>query len=104
MVKGDKDKGTAYINLALEIDKNIEQKIENNALFAPIQELIRIPNENRKIKMKLSKKENEINEYLENMYGLVASSNLNNEEKEKNGNKEIYIDLEEKEQEQKERE
>ena len=57
LIKGENAKAVNYINLALEIDKTIEKKIEKHPLFLSIKDEIKIPNENRKIEMKLSEKE-----------------------------------------------
>ena len=106
IMKDEKQKAVDYLNLALELDNKIEDKIKNQPLFAPIQDRIRIPNEpSRKINIKLSQKEIETNHYLEEMLNLVDSLNgsnggLNVEEENK-----IEIELEENENEnEKERE
>ena len=44
-------------------------------MFEVIQDKIRIPNETRKIKITLSKKERKTNKYLEEMYNLVDALN-----------------------------
>ncbi len=75
LIKGENENGLNYINLALELNKKIEEKISNHPLFIPIQDKIKIPNETRKIKIKLSKKERKTNKYLEEMYSLVESLN-----------------------------
>jgi len=78
LIKGENAKAVNYINLALEIDKTIEKKIEKHPLFLSIKDEIKIPNENRKIEMKLSEKEIKVNKYLEEMYELVDSLNSGN--------------------------
>ena len=76
LLKDEKEKALHYINLALELDKSLEEKISKQPLFLPIQDRIRIPNEpSRKVKITLSKKERETNKYLEEMYNLVDSLN-----------------------------
>lgn len=99
MLKGNKDKAVTYLNLALELDKeNIEKRIEGQPLFIDIQDKIIIPNETRKIKITLSKREQETNKYLEEMYSLITSlhgSKISNEDAKK---------VEEPEQEQEEKE
>lgn len=75
LIQGENDKALYYINIALELDKKLEEKIVKQPLFLPIQEKIKIPNEPRKIKIKLSKKERKTNKYLEEMYNLVDSLN-----------------------------
>lgn len=75
LIKGENDKALNYINIALELDKDIEKRIVKQPLFLPIKDKIRIPNETRKIKMKLSNRERETNKYLEEMFNLVDSLN-----------------------------
>ena len=79
LLKDEDDKAVNYINLALELDKKIENKIKQQPLFAKIQDRIRIPDEpSRKINICLSEREMKINEYLEEMYSLVDSLNGGN--------------------------
>ncbi|MBR2786872.1 MAG: tetratricopeptide repeat protein [Clostridia bacterium] len=75
LMKGDKQAGLNYINLALELDRNLEKKVAEQPLYAVIQDRIRVPNETRKIKITLSKKERLTNKYLEEMFNLVDSLN-----------------------------
>ena len=75
LLKGQNEKAINYINLALELDKKIEEKISKQPLFEAIQDKIKIPNETRKIKITLSKKERKTNKYLEEMYNLVDALN-----------------------------
>ena len=79
LLKEEDDKAINYINLALELDKKIENKIKQQPLFAKIQDKIRIPDEpSRKINICLSEREIKTNEYLEEMYSLVDSLNGGN--------------------------
>ena len=95
MRKNEKLKAIDYLNLALELDEKIKEKIENQPIFKPIQDKIRIPSEpNKKIKIRLSKKERKTNEYLEEMYSLVDSLNGGNILNNTKDNKEIEIQIE----------
>ena len=79
LLKEEDDKAINYINLALELDKKIENKIKQQPLFAKIQDKIRIPDEpSRKINICLSEREIKTNEYLEEMFNLVDSLNGGN--------------------------
>ena len=79
LLKEEDDKAINYINLAIELDKKIENKIKQQPLFAKIQDNIRIPDEpSRKINICLSEREIKTNEYLEEMYSLVDSLNGGN--------------------------
>jgi len=103
MMREEKQKAVDYLNLALELDSKIEEKIKNQPLFGPIQDRIRIPNEpSRKIKITLSKKEIDTNHYLEEMFNLVDSLNggtgLNIEEE-----NQVEIEIEEQNENEKER-
>lgn len=74
MLKGNKDKAITYLNIALELDKeDIENRIKEQPLFIEIQEKLVIPNESRKIKITLSKREQQNNKHLEEMFSLVDS-------------------------------
>ena len=76
LLRGEEEKALNYINLALELDKEIEKRIAEQTVFLPIQNKIRIPNEpSRHIKITLSEKEIKTNNYLEKMYNLVDSLN-----------------------------
>lgn len=76
LLKGDKVKAINYINIALELDNTLEEKIADQPIFVAIQDKIRIPNEpSKKIVIKLSKKERKTNKYLEEMYNLVDALN-----------------------------
>lgn len=77
LLKEDKEKALNYINLALELDENIKEKIEKQPLFAIIQNRIKVPKGTRKIEIKLTEKEIKTNKYLEEMYSLVDSLNNN---------------------------
>lgn len=97
MLKNQKDKAVAYLNIALELDKNLEEKISSQSIFKPIEDQLRIPNETRKIKITLSKKELINNKYLEDMYDLVDSlhgSKVSAEDEEKEINRFINYELE----------
>ena len=76
LLRGENEKALNYTNLALELDKEIEEKIIQQPLFIPIQDRIRIPDEpSRKVKVNLTDKEVKTNKYLEEMYNLVDSLN-----------------------------
>ena len=97
MIRNQKDKAVAYLNIALELDKNLEEKISAQSIFKPIEDQLRIPNETRKIKITLSKKELINNKYLEDMYDLVDSlhgSKISAEDEEKEINRFINEELE----------
>lgn len=75
MIKGDKDKALNYINLAIELDSEIYQKVKEQNLFIPIMKQIKvIYNENKKIS-KLTGKEKKTQEHLYNVYNLVGDMN-----------------------------
>ncbi len=76
LLNGDNEKALNYINIALELDKDIEDRIKEQPMFLPIQDRIRIPDEpRRKIEITLSEREIKTNNYLEEMYNLVDSLN-----------------------------
>lgn len=101
MLKGNKDKAVTYLNIALELDKeDIEKRIKGQPLFIDIQEKLVIPNESRKIVITLTKREQETNKYLEEMYSIITSlhgSKISNED-----GKDVDEPEEEQEQEQEE--
>ena len=103
IIRGHKDKAIMYLNLALEIDtKEIESRIKQQPLFIEIQDKLIIPNEERKIEIKLSKREVDINKYLEDMYSLVDSLNGSKMENEDNTEK-VLDEVEQVEEIEKER-
>ena len=85
MLKNERDKAVAFVNKAIEIDRTIKKKVEEEPLFIPIRTYITIPKElpatveptNNKRKM-LSKKEKMAIEHLEKMSKVVANLNLKN--------------------------
>jgi tetratricopeptide (TPR) repeat protein len=98
IMKQEKLKAVDYLNLALELDVKIEEKIKNQPLFAVIQDRIRIPNEpSRKIEIKLSQKEIDTNHYLEEMFNLVDSLNGGNGGLNVDEDKQTELEIEENE-------
>lgn len=75
MIKGDKGKALDYINLAIELDIEIYEKVKEQNIFIPIMKQINvIYNENKKVS-KLTRKEKKTQEHLYNMYNLVGNMN-----------------------------
>ncbi len=98
LIKGQKENAINYINIALELDETLKEKIAEKPIFLLIQDKIRIPSEpSKKIVIKLSKKERKTNKYLEEMYNLVDSLNGSKVAKIQ---EEIQLEQEQQEQEQ----
>lgn len=82
MIKGEKEKAINYANIAMEIDpKKITPKIENDTLFIPVYAKLKIPFNldeiEEKKNTKLSKKELEAKEHLEQMVDITRNLSHN---------------------------
>ena len=82
MLKQEKDKAIAFANKAIELDRNMKKKVDEEPIFIPIRIYIKVPKElpavaeeNTKRK-KLSKKEKMAIKHLEEMSGVVENLNL----------------------------
>ncbi|HOZ54749.1 MAG TPA: tetratricopeptide repeat protein [Clostridia bacterium] len=75
MIKGQKEKALNYINLAIEIDIDLYEKVKEQNLFIPILKQIKIAyNQTKKIST-ITRKEKATQEHLYNMYNLVGNMN-----------------------------
>lgn len=75
MIKGQKEKALNYINLAIEIDIDLYEKVKEQNLFIPIIKQIKIAyNQTKKIPT-ITRKEKATQEHLYNMYNLVGNMN-----------------------------
>lgn len=79
MIKGDITKATYYSNIAIEEKPEIFDKITKENIFAPILDLVNKPEKsNNKVKKsKLTKRELDIDEHLDNTCNLVGKLNNN---------------------------
>lgn len=87
MLKQEKDKAITFVNKAIELDRGLKIKVDEEPLFIPIRMYILVPkelpvtlkqSEERTKKNKLSRKEKMAIEHLENMSGVVENLNLKN--------------------------
>lgn len=85
MLKQEKEKAIVFVNKAIELDRGLKKKAEEEPLFIPIQLYIVVPKElpatinekeEKSKKKKLSKKEKMAIEHLETMSGVVENLNL----------------------------
>ena len=80
ILKGDKEKALNYMNIAVELDSKIYNKMQKETVFTPIKNEVRKPNkENENIrKSKLRLKERKALNHLANTCSLISS--LNNDD------------------------
>ena len=80
ILKGDKEKALNYMNIAVELDPKIYNKMQKETVFTPIKNEVRKPNkENENIrKSKLRLKERKALNHLANTCSLISS--LNNDD------------------------
>lgn len=83
MLKREKEKAITFINKAIELDRGLKKKAEEEPLFIPIRMYIVVPKElpatiqeEKEKKKKLSKKEKMAIEHLEKIGGVVENLNL----------------------------
>ena len=75
--------------------EKIEKKIKGQPLFIIIQDKLVIPNESRKIKITLSKRELKTNKYLEEMFSVVDSLHGSKISSEAGNKKQVIEEIEE---------
>lgn len=80
ILKGDKEKALNYMNIAVELEPKIYNKMQKEVVFTPIKNEVRRPNkENENIrKSKLRLKERKALNHLANTCSLI--SNMNNDD------------------------
>lgn len=80
ILKGDKEKALNYMNIAVELDSKIYNKMQKETVFTPIKNEVRKPNkDNENIrKSKLRLKERKALNHLANTCSLISS--LNNDD------------------------
>ena len=84
MLKNERQKAITFINKAIELDKDLKKKADEDPIFIPIRTYIELPKteetqEEKKEKQNrkpLTKKEKQIIEYLEKTYLVVTNLNL----------------------------
>ena len=102
MLRGEKEKAVNYLNIAIELDKDIYKEVQSDELFKDIRKEIRMPNLNDTLKLpiinRLTKKEKITQNHLKETYKLVNKlSGSQIEEKEETKEKEAEeIEREEK--------
>ena len=98
ILKGDKEKAINYMNIAIELDPKIYDRVQRETVFIPIKNNIKKPNkiaEEEKKKTKLTLKERKTLNHLSKTCSLISS--LNNEDLE------VMRNLKEKEKKSEER-
>lgn len=99
ILRGDKEKAINYMNIAIELDKNIYDKVQKENVFIPIRNEIRKPEnliEGEKRKNKLLQKERKALNHLSKTCSLISSLN--------NNDLKVIKNLKEKQKEEKQRE
>ena len=80
ILKGDKEKATNYMNIAIELDPNIYNKVQRENVFTPIKNNLikpdRLRKEERK-RIKLSIKERKALNHLSKTCSLISNLNHN---------------------------
>lgn len=84
MLKNERERAITFINKAIELDKNLKVKVDEEPIFIPIRMYIELPKieeteeakKEKQARKSLSKKEKEIIEYLEKTYLVVTNLNL----------------------------
>jgi len=109
ILKGDIDNAIQYMNMAIELDGKdgmIYQKMMEEEIFVKIRSKVKKPIEVEKKERKISKREIEIQNHLENTYSLVGKLNhtdlnmlkeVNKQKINKKEEKEINIEEKQKE-------
>lgn len=77
LLKGEKERAVAYVNMAIELDSKIYNKVINQELFAPIMQEVRKV-ENRKHRYKLTYQELLTKKHLEDTFYLIEKMKVNN--------------------------
>ena len=98
ILKGDKEKATNYMNIAVELDSKIYDKVQKETVFTPIKNEIRKPSaelKKEKKKTRLLLKERKALNHLSKTCSLISSLN--------NDDVNVMINLKEKEQEKEEK-
>lgn len=81
MLKNEREKAITFINKAIELDRSLKKKADEEPIFIPIRTYIELPKVEEEKKEKqnqkpLTKKEKEMIEYLEKTYLVVTNLNL----------------------------
>ena len=98
ILKGDKEKAVNYMNIAVELEPKIYDKVQKETVFTPIKNEIRKPSvelKEKKKKTRLLLKERKALNHLSKTCSLISSLN--------NDDVNVMINLKEKEQEKEER-
>ena len=98
ILKGDKEKAVNYMNIAVELEPKIYDKVQKETVFTPIKNEIRKPSaelKKEKKKTRLLLKERKALNHLSKTCSLISSLN--------NDDVNVMINLKEKEQEKEER-
>ena len=92
LLKGEKERAVAYVNMAIELDSKIYNKVVKQEIFVPIIKEIR-KTENKKRRYKYTYRELLTKKHLEDTFYLIEKMKANNTI-EKNDNKSIkkYIE------------
>ena len=77
MLKGEEEKAVNYINLAIQMDYEIYEKIIKDPIFFAIKARIQPNLEKTKLEAKMNEKEKKAREHLKNTYILVGRLNNN---------------------------
>ena len=80
ILKGDKEKAINYMNIAIELDPKIYDRVQKETIFIPIKNNLKSPikNEEKTKKSRLSMKERRALNHLSKTCLLI--SNLNNDD------------------------
>lgn len=92
IIKGDKDKAVNYLNLAIELDLEMYEKVKENNLFIPIMKQVKVSYDQIRKMSHLERKEKATQDHLYNMYNLVGSMSGINKKTTKNLNKKMEKD------------
>lgn len=84
MLKNERERAITFINKAIELDRSLKAKADEEPIFIPIRRYIELPKveeaeeikKEKQIKISLNKKEKEMIEYLEKTYLVVTNLNL----------------------------
>ena len=92
LLKGEKERAVAYVNMAIELDSKIYNKVAKQEIFVPIIKEVR-KTENKKRRYKYTYREILTKKHLEDTFYLIEKMKANNTI-EKNDNKAIkkYIE------------
>lgn len=75
VVKGDLDNAILYMNMAIELDSTVYEKIREEEIFVKIRNRVKKPAKQEKIEIKIGKREKKVQDHLEKMYSLVGDLN-----------------------------